>query len=617
MFDKQGCSWGNEMQIHEFRVQSLSSFEDSGLIQLGPGLNFVVGQNNSGKSALISSLRDFSHNPHRNADLFQQELLQPSTQSIKATFSPRALAIRALRNGPNLHWPVFEASQSEATRGHREMCDFFTSDVATLSLKRGAGSIFAITEGAANAETGLTLEARMGTDLQPTPVGIQSGPSPSLPGIVYHYWHENVFYFSAQRYNVGTCAINMPSRLNSDANNLPAVLMRLSGDRGDLFRELTQHMRDIFPSVKNLSVTSPPDSQTLKILVWPTLEQRHPELSVGLDDSGTGLSQVLAILTVAMIMDATVIVIDEISSFLHPAAAKALVRILESHYGHHQYVISTHSPEVISACSPSTVHLVKKIGFRSTITPIDLSSVLGIREVTNELGVSMTDVFASDRVVWVEGPTEEKGFAYIFEQTRDARSLETSASAPQFTAVVATGDFARRERRELVFEIYSRLTSAAATIAASASFAFDREGLSPQQMEDLDRGSNGRVKFLPRRLFECFLIDPAAITRVINAELDEDDHVSPDVVAQRLIALAAETRFKARDEWRGSLSGQAWLEKVDAASLLAAVFTDVTRSRLEFSKRRHSFEILRDMLETNPAMLSDLIEFVKSLAVDS
>lgn len=602
------------MRIVELQLASYGSFKDSGVVKFGEGLNFVVGQNNSGKSLLISSLHTFSNNPHRNTALFQEERLQQSRQRLKLSIAPSDLALQALRNGGVIYWPA-NAINANPDVVRAKVRNFFDKPAVEFKLARKADGSFSISDGAPYKDVGSLMSFRIRSNLEISGGTFSQTTADSLPTLISAAWKGNLFFFNAQRYNVGVCSISQEGQLNSDASNLPAVLMRLAGNRGDIFRELTQHMRDIFPSVKNLSVSSPSLSSDLEILVWPTVEQRHRELSVGLNESGTGLSQVLAILTVAMTMEKSVIVIDEISSFLHPAAAKALVRILESHYPSHQYIISTHSPEVIAASSPSTVHLVRKVGFESSIAEIDLKDIYQLREITNELGVSMTDVFASDRVVWVEGPTEEKCFAYLFEQTRQEGRAGHMTSAPQFTAVVATGDFSQRARRDLIFQIYSRLSTAAASIESHASFAFDREELTEQQIDDLSRAGKGQVRFLPRRLFECYLLSPDAIARVINAELDEADAVSEDDVASLLMELAGDPRFKTQALWSGSLSDEAWLKQVDAAKLLGEVFSRASNTKLTFQKRKHSFEVMKDILAHDADSLAELIDFVRELAV--
>jgi predicted ATP-dependent endonuclease of OLD family len=97
-----------------------------------------------------------------------------------------------------------------------------------------------------------------------------------------------------------------------------------------------------------------------------------------------------------------VIVIDEINSFLHPAATKSLLRIAQTRYNKHQYIISTHSPDVIGESNAATVHLVRRAGYESSIERVDLSKVDHFRDLADQLGISMTDVFGAERIVWVE-----------------------------------------------------------------------------------------------------------------------------------------------------------------------------------------------------------------------
>jgi predicted ATP-dependent endonuclease of OLD family len=151
-----------------------------------------------------------------------------------------------------------------------------------------------------------------------------------------------------------------------------------------------------------------------------------------------------------MTYDSAVLVIDEISSYLHPAAAKALLRILQSNYPQHQYVISTHSPDILSAGRDAKVFWIRKSGFESNITEVDLTDLKVLRAVTGQLGVSMTDVFAAEHIVWVEGETEEACFPMLLAQsTDDTRSV-------LFIALLHTGDFHDRRFAQIRF---SRSTS--------------------------------------------------------------------------------------------------------------------------------------------------------------
>jgi hypothetical protein len=396
-------------------------------------------------------------------------------------------------------------------------------------------------------------------------------------------WRTKLFSFKAQRYSIGSCAWNIDhTRLLPDASNLPVILLQLHGERGDLFKLLVGHLREVFSTVENLSIARSQENANLEIRVWPTEEQVRPELSFGLDNCGTGVAQVIAILTVAMTFERAVIIIDEISSFLHPAAAKALLRIIQTNYAQHQYIIATHSPEVLSAGNPVTVHIVRRHIYDSVVDRVDLVELDQLRDVANHLGVSMTDVFAAERIIWVEGRTEELYLPFIYK--------ETVGQLPRgliITSVIATGDFnARVKRRDLVFQVYQRLSQAASPLVKSVTFSFDRETLSEKEMCDLIRDARGRLMFLPRRHFECFLLDPAAIAALINSYVPNlADPASPNDVLAYLKSVGGNPKFKASKHWNGDTFDEKWLAEVDAAALLRAACNKLTENRLALPRR--------------------------------
>jgi AAA15 family ATPase/GTPase len=55
------------MYISKIRVKNYKSFLDSGDIEFKPGINIIVGQNNSGKTALLEVLElNFFDLPHKS-----------------------------------------------------------------------------------------------------------------------------------------------------------------------------------------------------------------------------------------------------------------------------------------------------------------------------------------------------------------------------------------------------------------------------------------------------------------------------------------------------------------------------------------------------------------------
>ena len=400
-----------------------------------------------------------------------------------------------------------------------------------------------------------------------------------------------------------------PSRLDANAGSLAVQLNGLQGDSPELFSKLVFHLTSIFPTVGNLSVSAA--DGVFEIRVWATREQKTRELSFSLDDSGTGLAQAIAVLYIAMTMNDAVLVIDEISSYLHPAAAKALLRILQSNYPRHQYIISTHSPEVLSAGRDAKVFWVRKHDFESTVTEVDLGDLRTLREVTGQLGVSMTDVFAAEHIVWVEGETEEACFPMLLAQSGDkTRSV-------LFIALLATGDFQdKRVKAEKVFQIYERLTSATAPVVSKVAFNFDSEDLTEDKKADLNKRSGGRIHFLPRRNLESYLLQPGAIARVIVEAVKSEQALD---VAQIEAAVTATLQEAAGNRRYGTpadppaFTDEKWLARVDGASLLKDLFSAVTDQTLEYRKTTHSVALVKDLLDRQSDMLAELVAYISDL----
>jgi hypothetical protein len=435
------------------------------------------------------------------------------------------------------------------------------------------------------------------------------GNEDTLPGLFWDAWQRDMFYFTAERMTIGEAPSGYANRLQPNAGNLPNVLHTLSGERGDVFQQLIHHLREVFPTVGNLSVRTRPSSNLLEVLVWPTEAMKQAELSFSLNSSGTGVAQAIALLTAIMTIDKAVIIIDEINSFLHPAAIKALLRILQTQYTQHQYIISTHSPEVIGFSNPMTIHLVKRVGYESSVERLDLKQVGKFREVAEHLGVSMADVFAAERVIWVEGPTEELCFPYLYQQLVGPLPHGTIV-----TSVAATGDFNTNKRDPaIVYEAYSRLSASTATLVVSVAFSFDTEKLTDPAKVEMQRNSRGLLHFLPRRHLECYLIDPAAIAAfIISKDTAAAEAVTPTTVEAALQA-AAEERPLHIPEWNGDITNVDWLTRVDAANLIASVCGTLSGQRAPFVKKADSLFLLRHILDHDPVKLAPLKEYVASL----
>lgn len=151
-------------------------------------------------------------------------------------------------------------------------------------------------------------------------------------------------------------------------------------------------------------------------------------------------------------------------------------------------------------------------------------------------------------------------------------------------------------------------------LVKSVTFSFDRETLSDSQMRKLNKRATGRLLFLPRRLFECFLLDPSAIAALITTHVpDLAESVSPNDVLTYLLSVGGNQKFKASKQWNDDIFDEKWLAEVDGAALLKEACNRLTENRLAFSKTRHSLELLQHILKHNRERLGGLIDYVRKL----
>jgi AAA domain, putative AbiEii toxin, Type IV TA system len=363
------------------------------------------------------------------------------------------------------------------------------------------------------------------------------------------------------------------------------------------------------PSIK--WVSTPTVGQGLAgISVWsadPSTER--DDLSVRLEDSGTGVGQVLAILYAAMeSQDKKILVIDEPNSFLHPAASRKLVDILARY--DHQYIISTHSPEIIARSSPDTLHVLRRDDNHSIVEVMDSSDVSSLKDMLSEVGVHLSDLFGPDAIIWVEGVTEEKCFPLLFEAAQS--QLPRGAS---IVALLHTGDFqAKRAKAKLAFELYERLSHANALVPPALAFIFDREERSEQELNELERRGAGRVKLLPRMMYENYLIDPEAIAEVLCGEATEAI-LTEQKIAEWLRRNGGEARYF-QQEWDGDIGGEEWLTNVNSAKLLSDMFAELTDARHIYRKTIHSVALTKWLLKHRPERLTGLLEFVRGIKLN-
>ncbi len=609
------------MKIGWLKLQNYKSYRDSGKIEFAPDFTVIVGKNNSGKSALLQGLRfrNAGAKPHRSPLVDRDVALDPTSKfEVEVLFDWDELEKVAGR--ADLNHMAFPANQNETDlipNLHDNWREFVSRRTIKIPLawpsdQQNALALHWPSHRQFDDPTPpqrFTMVVNFHPPSSEWRFAGMSGQDENLPQIATEGLTRQIFVFDAERLNIDLSGPQASQTLDANAGNLPALLHEMQANP-DLWEQFIRHVGEVFPQIT--SITTPPVEVggQISISVWQvdTATQRA-DLAVRLKECGTGVGQVLAILYIAMTRTGNVIAIDEPNSFLHPGASRKLIEILKK-YDKNQYVIATHSADLITAIRPEILHQVTwdATNGESKVRRIDQSNMDDMSEWLSDLGVRLSDVFGAEQVIWVEGQTEAACFPILAGRCDPPPPLGTV-----FVPLRNTGDFeAKSADAKQVWEVYKRLTERAALVPPAIAFSFDREKRTQTQMDQLEKLSKGKVSFLQRTLLENYFLHVGAIQHAIEGEFQfravEGAAPSIDELATAINVITMEdpTRNKALD-WKDD---NEWVETCHGAKLFESLFA---KYHLTYSKIRHGEQIVKWLSAHDPDHLAELIEYLSSL----
>ncbi|HEY9798681.1 MAG TPA: AAA family ATPase [Leptolyngbyaceae cyanobacterium] len=624
----------DEIYLSTFQLFNYKSFLDSGMLEFTPGINIIVGQNNSGKTALLEALTlNFDNVPHLSIITLptpSSPVKGKSQVQFSLTFKKDEIRsiIDFIQDQPKGHYVgirrpddlnlnvetlVAQFQKWLDTSGSGKLLLSFSSpddineeNVQIIDLN--FHFYWVQDEGEGHNYVFFLLNRGMNERFELQGHGGHMGPKgQSIPLLLLKQFRSCIYRFYAERLNLGTCSFGYTKELKQNASNLAEVLNALQGVNPARFERFNKLVSVIFPQIKRIAIH--PRHNSLEIMVWTVeTETEREDLSFPLSSCGTGIGQVLAILYVVLTsQEARTIIIDEPQSFLHPGAAKKLVEILKE-FPQHQYFIATHSPMIIAAANPSTIVKLRYEDGETKASVMNSEDVKEQRSLLAELGVSLSDVFGADNILWVEGPTEERCFPLILEKV-----AKKPLRGTQILAIKNTGDL-EGKRAHVIFDIYDKLSGGKSLFPPAIGFVLDSEGRSEREVEDLKRRTHNPVEFLPRRMYENYLLHPEAIAIVINKEDESrEEPITSTEVQEWLDKTKQEGHYLPKGVQKEGLSDSEWLCKVDGANLLKSLFTEFSEARVEFSKTKHSFELTEWLVEKEPDRLSELADFLQNV----
>lgn len=245
--------------------------------------------------------------------------------------------------------------------------------------------------------------------------------------------------------------------------------------------------------------------------------------------NGAGIREALRLILDLELNQAQIVLLEEPEVHLHPGLEFALHSYLQDKSKSMQIFLTTHSTNFIDTVSSQNIYLFIKDQFISKCERIGQGDVP--TKIPSELGLRLSTVFMFDRLVFVEGPSDESvlrefGAKLGLDFAKASVAFIHMGGVKNFTHYAAEGTLDMLSRRNI-----------------KMWFLIDRDDRNDKDVEamKLRLGAQATLEVLSRRDIENFLIDVDALTIFINRKLLENKFSRHDIL-KSLEKSAAETK---------------------------------------------------------------------------
>lgn len=594
------------MHIERLTITNQKSFFRSTEFRFEPGFNLLLGGNSSGKSAVLEAL-DLSGTlvPHKS--LLSNPTVYPTSTPAEITtrFQLNADELQQLTNHQDDYVGNTLEDGQRAEITNEAVRDLFKNQPLWFEMKRHSTTgehfrLFLSGQPCAwNVRNGspqhvcARIERMAPYNVVQQTSGDQTIRWDQLRGILA----STTFRFATERRPAAQSGHVGTTELSSDGASLPYCLNHLQTHNPTLHAWLVKLTNRVLPAVRSVNAV-PDGGGTFNVMVHNTpTEMGRGDLAVSLANVGTGVGNVVAMLYVALASQTPrIILLEEPNSYLHPRALRELLAILADVGAHHQFFITTHSSDVLRSVKASTVTQLAFDGQQTTRTQVPGAKLGELKAGLMDMGIRISDLHGCDRVLWVEGQTEEAVFPLLLR-----RYFPQIAAGTAVLRVHATSDFDGGVKEHhldpvKVEQIYKTLSDTNSLAPLMVGIVLDTEKRQKSECEKITKDSSGGIHFLERPMLEDYFLHPVAIAQLIHAR-------SGIVVDQLAVDSKLKEAKAVKTLW---LNPKAPKSELHAAAALNYVCRELTDSAFEYRKTRDGPWFVEYLLKFDENALSEL-----------
>lgn len=250
--------------------------------------------------------------------------------------------------------------------------------------------------------------------------------------------------------------------------------------------------------------------------------------------NGAGIREALRLVLDYELKQPTLLLVEEPEIHLHPALETTMLRYLKSIGARCQIFVTTHSTNFLDTAEMKNVYLASRNGATS-VQQIDTDEAEAI--LPRELGLRLSSLFMFDRLVFVEGPTDEE----VLREWAATLDVNLGKASVGFISLGGVKNFAHYANQHTLGFLAKR--------QVGMWFVLDRDERDDAEIRRLRErlGDNARLVALERREIENYLLNPQAIARYLaeRVALEPGLHqreITAEQVARDLDECADELR---------------------------------------------------------------------------
>ncbi|MBB1250045.1 AAA family ATPase [Rhizobium sp. G21] len=242
--------------------------------------------------------------------------------------------------------------------------------------------------------------------------------------------------------------------------------------------------------------------------------------------NGAGIREALRIILDLELERPAYALIEEPEVHLHPGLEKVLHSYLVEKGNFCQVFIATHSTNFIDVSNKQNIYLVSRDKYKNSFIDITINED-DILKIPGEMGIKPSSVLMFDRLLFVEGPSDESIISNL------AKSLGLDFSAVGL-GLVQMGGASNNQHfaSEATLDLLSRRQ-------IPMTFLLDRDEREEDEIKKAEKrlGQRATMHWLKKRELENYLLVPAAIQKLIEFKLSTSSNKN-QLVTTSDIAIA-------------------------------------------------------------------------------